>query len=847
MAGGGLFNEYGTPSLSVVIFSHNHASRRDNGSGGGGMASVESNPVLNDVTFEDNWVESNNYGGGLFISSNSDPILTDVVFDHNWVETGYMYGYGGGMFSDYYSNPSLNNVSFTDNSAFAGGGYCNGVNSYPKLNDVTFVGNHAEDGGGMLDGTYGGSILTDVIFNGNTANRSGGGLFALISGTLILSNVTFDSNTAATGGGMAITDNTNTTLTNVTFSGNSADQGGAIANIENSSLSMIHVTLGGNGATREGGGVFNSSSQAEIRNTLLWGNTAPVGSQIQDSDSVTTVSDSVVEGGFPGGTNIIITDPLLGLLGDYGGFTSVIPLLRGSSAIDAANPAYCPTIDQRGTLRPYDGNQDGAASCDIGAYEYNDHIFRVTTSGTGDCASWVSACSLQTALAITSPNDEIWVSAGLYTPGTARTDTFQLAEDVAVYGGFAGTETERDARDPEVKLTILSGDIDHDDSQTPVITDPTTVTGNTTNSEHVVTGADGAILDGFTITAGYADQLPDDEGGGIYNFNTSPILSHLVLTGNMGLYSGAMYNFQSRMMISDSVIRNNSAYQGGGVYNDHSDVQFLRVSYVGNTASTRGGGGMLNHTCNVNITNSSFINNSAVQVGGAIDNLSSDLQLNGVVFENNLAHGLGGAISNISGEITLIDSTLLNNISLMQGGGISTWEGNAILSNVTIIENSAKYAGGAIYTSDASVYLYHVTLFGNKVSNGGGGGIHFSNSSEFETEIRNSIIWGNEARENPQIAGVSANISDSVIQDGYETGTNIITDDPLLGILGDYGGFTSTLPLLFGSSAIDTANPAYCPATDQRGVVRPQRLICDIGAFEFIFPFVLIFPLVQRQ
>ncbi len=73
------------------------------------------------------------------------------------------------------------------------------------------------------------------------------------------------------------------------------------------------------------------------------------------------------------------------------------------------------------------------------------------------------------------------------------------------------------------------------------------------------------------------------------------------------------------------------------------------------------------------------------------------------------------------------------------------------------------------------------------------------------------------------------------MQGGYprSTCTNIITADPLLGALGNYGGFTQTIPLLAGSSAIDTGNDAVCPATDQRGVTRPQGAHCDIGAYEY--------------
>jgi len=64
------------------------------------------------------------------------------------------------------------------------------------------------------------------------------------------------------------------------------------------------------------------------------------------------------------------------------------------------------------------------------------------------------------------------------------------------------------------------------------------------------------------------------------------------------------------------------------------------------------------------------------------------------------------------------------------------------------------------------------------------------------------------------------------------TCTDIITADPLLGALGNYGGSVETIPLLPSSSALDTAYGVNCPAADARGVVRPQGPYCDIGAFE---------------
>ena len=122
----------------------------------------------------------------------------------------------------------------------------------------------------------------------------------------------------------------------------------------------------------------NDTSNPQIRNTIFWGNTAATaGAQIyNDGASTSVVSDGVVQGGYAGGSNIIITDPKLGALGNYGGYTQTISLLPGSSAIDAGNDATCATNDQRGVTRPQ------GAHCDVGAYEYVDTTAPTVTSIT---------------------------------------------------------------------------------------------------------------------------------------------------------------------------------------------------------------------------------------------------------------------------------------------------------------------------------------------------------------------------------------------------------------------------------------------------------------------------------
>ena len=121
-------------------------------------------------------------------------------------------------------------------------------------------------------------------------------------------------------------------------------------------------------------------------------------------------------------------------------------------------------------------------------------IWYVTNGATGGCSSWADACSLQHAVLNAVPDTEIWVAAGTYKYGVTRVDSLEMENGVAIYGGFVGTETSRDQRnpDPATNGTVLSGD-DKD--------------------YHVVTasGTDStAILDGFTITGGNANfQHPD--------------------------------------------------------------------------------------------------------------------------------------------------------------------------------------------------------------------------------------------------------------------------------------------------------------------------------------------------
>jgi hypothetical protein len=127
--------------------------------------------------------------------------------------------------------------------------------------------------------------------------------------------------------------------------------------------------------------------------------------------------------------------------------------------------------------------------------------------------------------------------------------------------------------------------------------------------------------------------------------------------------------------------------------------------------------------------------------------------------------------------------------------------------------------------------LTNVTINDNYASDGGG----IFNSLQ-TLSLRNSIVANNHGGNCTIFSGFVTSLGHN-LDDGntcdFTAPGDIININPLLGPLANNGGPTMTHALLIGSPAIDTADPATFPATDQRGVVRPQGKGPDIGAYEY--------------
>lgn len=314
-----------------------------------------------------------------------------------------------------------------------------------------------------------------------------------------------------------------------------------------------------------------------------------------------------------------------------------------------------------------------------------------------------------------------------------------------------------------------------------------------------------------------------------------------------------------QLTVSDSSILDSTAGGGGGAI-DAYGLQLVNSTISGNTADS--GGGISGF--HLNVTDSEISNNSAVGGGGG-GVAGHTVTVSRSTISGNTAAGLGGMGGGIYayGDVSITNSTISGNTTTggplidydlfrtADGGGVASYWGDIVVTNSTISGNRVEGEGafgGGIAAIGGSVEIIHSTIVENVSVQGSGGGAFG------DITVRNSIVANNSAnfggRElwtwfvltvNYSLIGSTAGMSAGEINAINNGAGNLVSVDPLLGPLGDYGGATLTHALLAGSPAIDAGDPTAVagsggvPLYDSRGSgfsrVVDGRL--DMGAFEF--------------
>ncbi len=810
--GGGMYNSGCNPTISKCTFTSNGSS-----ASGGGMYNYGCAPVVSYSSFLGNSAVD---GGGIYNSNSSSTNVSGSFFSGNTASAS-----GGGMFNTD-SNPSVVNNTFVSNTAVNGGGIYNYF-SFPALNNCTFTGNTASSNGGGIYCQYN-SASTPVFTVKNCIFWNNGGAGKEIYKTSITASVSYCVVQGGfTGGTNIITTDPllytpclNGGFTNTCAITNASSAvfipKSAASNTWNGSSSYDQRgSVRAPSASRAAGAYEPSYGYPSILTTAI--------SEITKTSAVSGIS-------FPdSGSGYTVTQKGVCWAETPG------PTVNGSKTTDGAGVTLATstitglTEDTDYYLRAYAQLNDGTVMYGQEIKFKSLMIFYVVVGGAGniDGTSWDNALGdLQVAISMSSTGDEVWVAQGIYKPQTwpnggsdSREKHFSLKKGVKVYGGFIGNETSLGQRDYKTNVTTLSGDIG-------------TIGNNTDNCYHVFYHPSGlgldnnTVIDGFSITAGYADNFIN-EFNGIYDKRSC----------GAGMFnkdqSLKIYNciFSDNFIHEDGVARL-QARKGAAIYNVNSNVDIINSNFQNNAITSKSGysdsdgcgGAIYNAGGTVNIQYCSFESNSVITygyspLGGAIFSENTILTISSCLFKNNfteLTAGLqrspyGGAIYN-RGLYPVIKN--------------STFTGNST-------RGAGSQCGGAIFNDNTSAIINSCT-FNSNIAWAGGGAIYNSGGSP---TIKNSLLWGNGGT-GIEINGTVGTVSYCVVEGDYAGGSNIITSDPQLQTLADNGGYTQTIAIPGNSSAV--AIPQYAgsndwngsPYLDQRDYGKRLTGVRAIGAYD---------------
>ena len=456
----------------------------------------------------------------------------------------------------------------------------------------------------------------------------------------------------------------------------------------------------------------------------------------------------------------------------------------------------------------------------------------ITVNTTGDTNSCGTPCSLRGAILVANSGDTIVIPAGTYT----LTSLFELTINKSLTLAGAGSG------DTIIQAAAVTGLADF---RVFHITKVAVAISGVTIRNGKPTGDGGGILNEGTLTL-TDSSISGNSSSGLWNSGGTVTVAISTVSGNS---ESGVWNSSGTVMVTSSTISGNSAVNGGGIYNEGGTLTVASSTISGNSASA--GGGIYNKgtliLASSTVSGNSY--NGIWNIGGTLTVTSSNVSGNSgsgifnngtlTVASSTISGNSDRGIENYFGNLTLTSSTISGNSNTNiggGGGGISNVGGGTLtLTSSTVSGNSATDIGGGIYNESGTLTLTSSTVSGNSATNIGGG---VFNGDGATVRLTNTILAVNTSSLRPDCRGSLTSLGHNLIGDSTGCGLTPVTGDlanvdPKLGPLTENGGPTLTHALLPGSPAIDSGDDASCPATDQRGIARPQGAHCDIGAFEF--------------